>query len=53
MLFAYGGFRLRVLRKNGGTMMENESTAAILKIEEISDIVMLDSRRYDNGFRGE
>ena len=34
-------------------MMENESTAAILKIEEISDIVMLDSRRYDNGFKGE
>ena len=33
--------------------MENESTAAILKIEEISDIVMLDSRRYDSTVRGD
>ncbi len=33
--------------------MENESTVTILKIEEISDIVMLDSRRYDNGFKGD
>lgn len=33
--------------------MENESTATVLKIEEISDVIMLDSRRYDNGFGGD
>lgn len=33
--------------------MENENIINILQLEELSELVMLDSRRYDNSLRGE
>ncbi len=33
--------------------MENENRINILQLEELSELVMLDSRRYDNSLRGE
>lgn len=33
--------------------MENEYKITVQAAQELSDIIMLDSRRYDNNLRGE
>lgn len=33
--------------------MENENKITLQAVQELSDIIMLDSRRYDNNLRGE